>query len=144
MAVKREIGARDRMEWEEGRGSSGGRAWEEAGPGRAAFAAGGDEPDWGDRVKNWQGGWGGGEGGEDLEESGKGRRGWGDEREGGKRGWGGGEGGGGKRGGWGSWDSKETDQADDEEEMTSEEEKEKVILNMLLEHCKITSTLNRI
>ena len=84
MAVKREIGARDRMEWEEGRGSSGGRAWEEAGPGRAAFAAGGDEPDWGDRVKNWQGGWGGGEGGEDLEESGKGRRGWGDEREGGK------------------------------------------------------------
>ena len=125
MAVKREIGARDRMEWEEGRGGNGGRAWEEAGSGRAAFAAGGDEPDWGDRVKNWQGGWGG-EGGEDLEESGKGRRGWGDEREGGKRGWGGGEGGGGKRGGWGSWDSKETDQADDEEEMTSEEEKEKV------------------
>ena len=123
MAVKREIGARDRMEWEEGRGSGSTRMeWEERN--RVGALADGEEPGWGDRVKNWQGGRGEGE-------VGKGEGGWGEGKE--RGGWGGegkergGWGAEGKeRGGWGSWDSKETDQADDEEEMTSEEEKEKV------------------
>jgi len=69
LAVKREVSARDRLEWEGGRVLNSG------------------EPGWEGRVSNWNSGTG---------------RGWGQ--------------------GWS--DSKETDQADDEEEMTTDDEKD--------------------
>ena len=92
VAMKREVGVRERLEWEGGRVLNSG------------------EPGWEGRVSNWNSGTGRGwtEGGRGWEEGG-GRgwegRGW---EEGGGRGWGG-----------------EVDQADDEDEMTTDEEKDK-------------------